>query len=278
MKTKKLFFTAALLIGVSVINVFSQNIGINDTGSNPNGAAGLDIDKTNQGLLVPRVALTQKNSNAPIGATIANSLLVYNTATVNDVSPGYYFWNATAGKWESLLTTSTGCSGCTTVGWTLVGVANTNIGNTGWVGAVNASAAPYYVPAGKEVLAVAFVSCGSEVTVYTTDNVGVIEYQGSVSNANYPGGAAQVMLDSPNFTGTHAYTSASYNQAMLISAHILTRNWNSDTTPATLVSSNGAAGACWISPGVQIGLSGNGMVWMYDPDASYDFSMYVFER
>ncbi len=37
------------------------------------------------------ISLTITSSNAPVGGGIATSLLIYNTATVNDVTPGYYY-------------------------------------------------------------------------------------------------------------------------------------------------------------------------------------------
>ncbi len=74
-------------------NVSAQNVGINATGAAPNASAILDVSATDKGFLIPRVALTQTTSNAPIGATIITSLLVYNTATVNDVTPGFYYWD-----------------------------------------------------------------------------------------------------------------------------------------------------------------------------------------
>lgn len=73
---------------------FAQ-VAINTTGNNPATGAGLDIDFTNYGLLIPRVALSSTASNAPIGAGLTTSLLVYNTAMVSDVTPGYYYWNGT---------------------------------------------------------------------------------------------------------------------------------------------------------------------------------------
>lgn len=83
-------YLLALLTGI-ILNVHAQNVSINSTGATPNASAGLDVDFTNKGFLIPRVALTQTTSNAPIGATIITSLLVYNTATVNDVTPGFYY-------------------------------------------------------------------------------------------------------------------------------------------------------------------------------------------
>ncbi len=88
------FFILAGLGGAS-----AQNIGINGTGAAPDASALLDVDAApanDKGLLIPRVSLTQTTSNAPIGAGIATSLLVYNTATINDVTPGYYYWGGTA--------------------------------------------------------------------------------------------------------------------------------------------------------------------------------------
>jgi hypothetical protein len=111
MKTK-MFYTLSkrvmLLISSCVVAVFNsnaQNVGINPTGSSPNASAGLDVDFTNKGVLVPRVALTARNSNAPIGVGIATSLLVYNTATAgtypNNVTPGYYYWDGA--QWQRLM-------------------------------------------------------------------------------------------------------------------------------------------------------------------------------
>jgi len=79
--------------------VYSQ-VAINTTGANPDASAGLDVSFTDKGLLIPRVALTQTTSPSPITSP-ATSLLVYNTATVNDVKPGYYYWDGT--KWVRLV-------------------------------------------------------------------------------------------------------------------------------------------------------------------------------
>jgi len=75
---------------------FSQNVGINATGSQPNASAGLDVDFANKGLLIPRVALTSTSAFAPLSAHVAG-MVVYNTATTGDVTPGFYYDNGT--KW-----------------------------------------------------------------------------------------------------------------------------------------------------------------------------------
>ena len=77
---------------------FSQNVGINSTGAAPNASAGLDVDFPNMGLLIPRVALTGTANFAPMAAHVAG-MIVYNSATAGDVTPGFYYSNGT--KWIS---------------------------------------------------------------------------------------------------------------------------------------------------------------------------------
>jgi len=113
---KKYLFT---ILSISFAgNIWAQNVGINPTGATPNASAGLDVDFTNMGILIPRVSLTQTSLAAPI-TTPATSLMVYNTATVNDVTPGYYYWNGTI--WVRFITGSGTGAGWLTNGNTLTG-------------------------------------------------------------------------------------------------------------------------------------------------------------
>jgi hypothetical protein len=124
-----------LIIGVLSISFpsVSQNVGINSTGATPNTSAGLDIDFTNKGLLIPRVALSARNSNAPIGAGITTGLMVYNTATSgaapNNVIPGFYYWNG--GSWISF-------GGTGGNDWSLTGNSGTTAG-TNFTGTTDAT-------------------------------------------------------------------------------------------------------------------------------------------
>ena len=88
----KLFLIIALLL--ASIGGFSQSVGINATGNPPNANAGLDVDFTTKGMLIPRVALTNTSSFAPLSAHVAG-MIVYNTATTGDVTPGFYCNNGT---------------------------------------------------------------------------------------------------------------------------------------------------------------------------------------
>lgn len=68
-------------------------------GNNPttiNADALLEIEATNKGLLLPRVALTNTTAFAPLTAHVAG-MTVYNTATAGDVTPGTYYNDGT--KW-----------------------------------------------------------------------------------------------------------------------------------------------------------------------------------
>lgn len=99
---KRILLSAALLMFIALTG-FSQNIGFNDNNSDPNTSAMVDVYSTNKGLLIPRVSLDSTLLTTPVTSP-ATSLLVYNTATVHDVTPGYYYWNGT--KWNRLETST----------------------------------------------------------------------------------------------------------------------------------------------------------------------------
>jgi hypothetical protein len=106
----------------------SQNVGIGT--SSPNAA--LDVSATNNGILIPRVALTGTGSASPLTSP-ATSTLVYNTATVSNVTPGYYYWSGTA--WIRLIdnvsiggaTTVSNTSSANTLSTTVNGVTGTGV-------------------------------------------------------------------------------------------------------------------------------------------------------
>lgn len=93
---KKSFF---FFVFVSLSSILNAQTGIGT--KSPDASAALEIKNENKGILIPRLALTGTNDSVTI-ATPANSLMIYNTATVSDVTPGYYYWNGNA--WNRLLT------------------------------------------------------------------------------------------------------------------------------------------------------------------------------
>jgi hypothetical protein len=95
---------------------YGQNVGIGT--SSPNAL--LDVYATNNGILIPRVALTGTGSYSPLPSLPTTSTLVYNTATVSNVTPGFYYWNGSA--WVQFIDNSS-LTGSTTV-------SNTSSANT----------------------------------------------------------------------------------------------------------------------------------------------------
>jgi hypothetical protein len=93
-KSVKYLFGLMILAFVSM-TAYPQ-VGLNTTGAPPNADAGLDVDIANKGLLIPRVALTGTSSPSPLSAHVAG-MMVFNTATTADVTPGFYFDDGT--KW-----------------------------------------------------------------------------------------------------------------------------------------------------------------------------------
>jgi len=116
-KTKQKIFKGFLTVLITVkclllsSNIFSQSgVSINTTGVSADASAILDVSSVDLGVLIPRISLTSTTSSSPI-INPATSLLVYNTATVGDVTPGFYYWDGT--QWVRLATGSTGVTGPT---------------------------------------------------------------------------------------------------------------------------------------------------------------------
>ncbi len=101
---KRITFTSVLFLLMALRLTGQNNVGINDDNSTAKASAMLDVYSATKGLLIPRIALTSITSVAPVTSPVA-SLLVYNTATTGDVTPGYYYWNGTS-KWVRLVASS----------------------------------------------------------------------------------------------------------------------------------------------------------------------------
>ncbi|HOY39580.1 MAG TPA: hypothetical protein PLK75_09800 [Bacteroidales bacterium] len=96
MKTKIAFlFFVVIMLYVTTINLRAQGVAINLDGTAADASSMLDVKATNRGLLIPRVALTQTTSASPVSNPTA-SLMIYNTASTGDVTPGYYYWSGSA--------------------------------------------------------------------------------------------------------------------------------------------------------------------------------------
>lgn len=109
-----------IILSLITLGSFAQ-VGIGTT--LPTGA--LDIQSTNNGVVIPRIALTSRIISAPVvnpqGGAVAAGTLIWNTATAgtapNNVVPGFYYWNA--GAWNAI-------AGSPTRDWTIGGNVITN--------------------------------------------------------------------------------------------------------------------------------------------------------
>lgn len=121
---KSVFLTLFFSI-LTNVNCNAQ-VGIGST--NPLGA--LDITSSNEGLLIPRVALSATNVATVLTPTVSE--LVYNTFASalgpNQVAPGFYYWNGTI--WVPI---STG----NLAAWSLTGNVGT-VATTNFIGTTDA--------------------------------------------------------------------------------------------------------------------------------------------
>lgn len=103
----------------SFVGYAQQNVLVTDnTTTAPHASSLMELNSTTKGFLMPRVALSSTTSQSPIGVAPLTSLLVYNTATAGDVTPGFYYWDGT--KWNRF------DSGNNIGDWKLLGNAGTN--------------------------------------------------------------------------------------------------------------------------------------------------------
>ena len=106
MKPHNLFKAVFIIINVCFLTGLSGQVKIGNNSSTVDPSAVLELEKTDQGLLITRIALTDATDITTI-ANPANSLLIYNTATAGSgtdiVFPGFYYWNSEASRWMGLV-------------------------------------------------------------------------------------------------------------------------------------------------------------------------------
>ena len=164
------------------MQVKAQNVGIGSSLFTPDASAGLEIQFSDKGLLIPRVSLTSTSSAAPITSP-ATSLLVYNTATTGDVTPGYYYWDGS--KWVRFAT----IKGSGTANYLARWIASDQLGigttrdNGTTVGINNAPSSYYrlYVNASSSMTAIRGVYSSTIYGDLGTSNYGVYgQYNDSI--------------------------------------------------------------------------------------------------
>lgn len=120
-------FAALCCTAVATFSLNAQNVGISPApGSAPSGDAGLDVNFTDKGVLIPRVSLTNTGTYGLTGGGPTTSMLVYNTngaiAGTGAQGAGFYYWNGT--RWTKLLS-----GGSPSDAWLIGG--NTQTGGAG---------------------------------------------------------------------------------------------------------------------------------------------------
>jgi hypothetical protein len=119
-----------ILLAVCSLQIQAQ-VKIGTTASAPNPNAMLEIEATNKGLLLPRLSLVSTTSAAPL-TSFVKGMLVYDTATVNDITPGMYYCDGL--KWIKVNSgTGTVTTTPSTSGWNLTGNTGTDP-NTNFLG------------------------------------------------------------------------------------------------------------------------------------------------
>ena len=106
-----------IFIGITAYSGFAQDGTLIDPTNSQtrSNSAALEVYSTNQGFLTPRVALTGTTDATTVTDTEPNGLLVYNTATAGNVTPGYYYWEGSA--WKRILSGTTNLSGAGTLNY-----------------------------------------------------------------------------------------------------------------------------------------------------------------
>lgn len=179
---KKLIF--AILLFSTCINA---QVGIGTT--TPNAA--LNVSSNNDGILVPRIALTSLTDAVTI-LTLQDSEMIYNTATAgvapNNVTPGYYYWSTVGATWVRLLSSQNN-------DWSLVGNSGT-IAGTNFIGTSDAQDVVFKTN-NSEAFRV-FNSSNNVAVGTTTDVTG---YKFIVSNNTIDAAKSGIKIDVTNTGG-----------------------------------------------------------------------------
>ncbi len=77
-------------------------VAVNLHGDQPDGSAMMDIQSTDKGLLVPRMVITDVDSDQTPVENPAEGLMIFNTGSTDEIPTGFYYW--AGGKWNGVTT------------------------------------------------------------------------------------------------------------------------------------------------------------------------------
>lgn len=96
-----------LFLSLFLFGMTSAQVQINVPKGSEEMSADLQLDASNQGVILPRVALSSTTVSSPV-SNPKEGIMVFNTQTVGDVTPGYYYWKLSpTPHWVSMGLTST---------------------------------------------------------------------------------------------------------------------------------------------------------------------------
>lgn len=210
----------------------SQGVAVNITGNLPDSSAMLDVSSTQKGLLIPRISLMKTNNPSPVSSP-ANSLLIYNKATMNDVTPGYYYWNNTVSKWIRLEPAAPGFIGIT--GATGATGNKGSTGATGAAGITGATGEPGELKGSTG--AMGFIahyigeSFGGGIVFYVTDNGyhGLIVSPANISTGKTWSNITTTLIGAPaqsSWDGKSNTTAITAQSGHITSAALLCKNYS----------------------------------------------------
>lgn len=122
---KKLILSASVAFSVLATTNVSAQQGF---GTNaPDKSSAVDIFSSKRGLLIPRLELKSTGVASPVTKP-AESLLVYNTTTTGDVTPGFYYWENN--RWVRFVASNTEKTVTVTAGTNVDVVVDSSVLNT----------------------------------------------------------------------------------------------------------------------------------------------------
>ncbi len=177
------------LLVAGSFSVYSQNIAINDNGTEANAKAILDMTASDKGVLIPRVVLN--STTDPISGTKPEGLMVFNNGG-SFGSNGFYYWNGSTWYPVQGQSLPSGTSAQTLRHNGTSWVASSNVSNDGSNLGIGTSAPK----------AVLNVYEGSESTTQTDftqslDNAGILITSDYTNGAYTPGIFWSTTNDSP---------------------------------------------------------------------------------
>lgn len=118
---------------IYIPNTFSQ-VKIGDNPKTINADAMLEVESNSKGILLPRIALKSTSTSFPLKSFTAG-MIVFNTSTINDLTPGLYYCDGK--KWIKGNSNSTPSDSASQQGvfWTMKG--NNSVASNNFLGSIN---------------------------------------------------------------------------------------------------------------------------------------------